>query len=376
MHTNDRSFLKSLDQQMPKFHPLKVKDIRRETKDAVSVAFELPEELQSDYQFTQGQYLTLKTIINEEEVRRNYSVCVSPLDEELRVAIKEVPGGRFSTFANRVLQVGDTLDVMTPMGQFFTEVKSDQAKNYIGFAGGSGITPIMSILKTVLQVEPESTFTLFYANRGGDSIIFHEEIEGLKNIYLNRFTIHHIFSEEKLESELFNGFITKEKIAQFSRLLFDANKVDEYFICGPEPMMLAIRDGLEALDVDAQKIHIELFTSPGDKPNKLPTDTAPKKSFDPTKESKVTIILDGDQIEFNLGYGGDSVLDAALKQGADLPYACKGGVCCTCRAKLVKGKVDMDVNYALEPDEVEAGFILTCQSHPRTESIEVDFDVK
>jgi len=358
---------------MPKFHPLKVKDIHRETKDAVSVAFELPEDLKTDYTFKQGQYLTLKTMINGEEIRRNYSVCVSPVDNELRVAIKEVPGGRFSTFANQRLQIGDTLDVMTPMGKFFTEVKSDQTKNYVGFAGGSGITPIMSILKTVLQVESESTFTLFYANRGADSIIFHEAIEALKNIYLNRLTIHHIFSEEKLESELFNGFITKEKIAQFARLLFDENSIDEYFICGPEPMMLAIRDGLEALDVEKKKIHIELFTSPGAKIN-VNAPKVVKKAFDPTKESKVTIRLDGDEIEFALGYGGDSVLDAALKQGADLPYACKGGVCCTCRAKLTEGEVDMEVNYALEPDEVEAGYILTCQSHPRTEKIVVDYD--
>ncbi len=359
---------------MPKFHPLKVKDIHRETKDAVSVAFDLPEDLKEEYTFIQGQYLTLKTMINGEEVRRNYSVCVSPVDEELRVAIKEVHGGRFSTFANRVLQVGDTLDVMTPMGKFYTEVKADQAKNYIGFAGGSGITPIISILKTVLQVEPESTFTLFYANRGGDTIIFHEKIEALKNTYLNRFRIHHIFSEEKLETEIFNGYITKEKVAQFSRFLFDANTIDEYFICGPEPMMLAIRDGLEALEVDKKKIHIELFGTPGAKPTN--TSSPAKKPFDPTKESKVTIRLDGDEIDFVLGYDGENVLDAALKKGADLPYACKGGVCCTCRAKLVKGEVDMDVNYALEPEEVEAGFILTCQSHPRTEEIIVDYDIK
>ncbi len=360
---------------MPKFHPLKVKDIHRETQDAVSVAFELPEDLKEAYTFIQGQYLTLKATINGEEVRRNYSVCVSPVDEELRVAIKEVPGGRFSTFANRVLKVGDTLDVMTPMGKFYTEVKVGQAKNYIGFAGGSGITPIISILKTVLQIEPESTFTLFYANRGGDSIIFHEKIEALKNTYLNRFRIYHIFSQEKLETEIFNGYITKEKVAQFSRFLFDANTIDEYFICGPEPMMLAIRDGLEALEVDKKKIHIELFGTPGAKPAASASAPA-KKPFDPTKESKVTIRLDGDEIDFVLGYDGDNVLDAALKKGADLPYACKGGVCCTCRAKLVKGEVDMTVNYALEPEEVEAGFILTCQAHPRTEEIVVDYDIK
>jgi len=361
---------------MPKFHPLKVKDIRRETEDAVSVAFDVPENLKSDYQFIQGQYLTLKTIINEEEIRRNYSVCVSPLDGELRVAIKQVPFGKFSTFANQVLQIGDTLDVMTPMGRFYSEVKPENQKQYIGFAGGSGITPIISILKTVLQTEQKSTFTLFYANRGFDSIIFREEIEALKNEFMERLTVHHVFSEERLESPLFNGYISTEKTLQYAKLLFTPTTIDEYFICGPEPMMLAIRDGLESLDVEKAKIHIELFTSPDKKPKQSSAPIQAKQEFDATKASKVTIILDGDYIEFPLAYDGASILDAALDEKADLPYACKGGVCCTCRAKLIEGEVVMDVNYALEPEEVEAGFILTCQSHPRTEQIVVDFDEK
>lgn len=361
---------------MPKFHPLQVKDIRRETEDAVSVAFEIPETLQAEYQFIQGQYLTLKTAINGEEVRRNYSVCVSPLDRELRVAIKQVPFGKFSTFANQTLKVGDTLDVMTPMGKFYSEVKPENEKQYVAFAGGSGITPVISILKTVLQTEPNSTFTLFYGNRGFDAIIFREEIESLKNEFMDRLTVHHVFSEERLESPLFNGFISSEKTLQFARLLFDPKAIDEYFICGPEPMMLAIQDALETLDIEKSKIHIELFTSPDKKPAANKITSIEKPAFDPAKASKVKIRLDGDVIEFPLEYGGMSVLDAALKQGADLPYACKGGVCCTCRAKLVEGEVDMDVNYALEPEEVEAGFILTCQSHPRTEKIVVDFDEK
>lgn len=361
---------------MPKFHSLKVKDIRRETEEAVSVAFDVPEELKSEYEFIQGQYLTLKTIINEEEVRRNYSVCVSPLEGELRVAIKQVPFGKFSTFANQVLEVGDTLDVMTPMGKFYSEVKPDQTKQYVGFAGGSGITPIISIIKTVLQVEPASSFTLFYGNRGIESIIFRESIEALKNEYMNRLTVHHIFSEERLESPLFNGFITSEKTMQYAKLLFDPEQIDEYFICGPEPMMLAIRGGLESLNIEKSKIHIELFTSPDAKPKPAVNLENKKPDFDSSKASAVTIQLDGDMIDFHLEYGGKSILDAALEQNADLPYACKGGVCCTCRAKLMEGEVEMDVNYALEPEEVEAGFILTCQSHPRTERIVIDFDEK
>lgn len=360
---------------MPKFHTLSVCDIRRETADAVSIAFDVPETLKGDFAFKQGQYLTIRKEINGEELRRNYSVCVSPLSGELRVAIKQVPNGRFSTFANQQLKVGDRLDVMTPMGKFFTEVKEGQQKNYVGFAGGSGITPIMSILKTVLEVEPGSSFTLFYANRGFDSIIFNEEIEAMKNRFMDRFIVHHIFSEEQIEGKLFNGFITAEKTQDFARFFFDVEKVDEYFICGPEPMMLAIQEGLRNLKVEDKKIHLELFTAPGKRPTA--TAAAPKKPvIDPAKASKVKIILDGDAFEFALPYGGENVLDAALKQGADLPFACKGGVCCTCRAKVIEGEVEMDVNYALEPEEVEAGFILTCQAHPRTERVVVDFDTK
>ncbi len=359
---------------MSKFHSLKVKEIQKETEDAVSVVFDVPDELKDAYQFKQGQYLTFRKEINGEEIRRNYSVCVSPLENELRIAVKKVPGGRFSTFANEELKVGDILETMTPMGRFYTEMNRENEKNYIGFAGGSGITPIISILKTVLQVEPKSSFTLFYGNRGFDSIIFREEIELLKNEYMDRLTIHHIFSEEKLEGELFNGFITVDKCKQFAKHLFDVNDVDEFFICGPEPMMLAIRDGLQSLEVDNKKVHIELFTTPGQKQD-FGISKSSNSTIDPGKESQVTVLLDGDSFDFTLTYGAESVLDKALKQGADLPFACKGGVCATCKAKLIEGKVEMDVNYALEEDELKAGYILTCQSHPRTEKLVVDYDV-
>lgn len=361
---------------MAKFHPLKIKDIRRETDSAVSVAFEVPDPLEQDYQFVQGQYLTLKAIINGEEVRRNYSICVSPLDKELRVAIKQVPMGKFSTYANQVLNVGDTLDVMTPMGRFYTALDAQQAKQYVGFAGGSGITPIISILKTVLQTEPDSNFTLFYANKGFDTIIFREAIEALKNEFMERLRVYHIFSQERLESPLFNGHITKEKVLQFSRLLFDPTNIDEYFICGPEAMMLAIKEALEELGTTSSKIHMELFTTPGKKEVKQAKKAVKESTIDAKHMSQVTIQLDGDFVEFPLAYGGESILDAALDKGADLPYACKGGVCCTCRAKVVEGEVEMEVNYALEPEEVEAGFVLTCQAHPKTSKVLIDFDEK
>ena len=359
---------------MSKFYALKVKEIRKETDEAVSVVFDVPAELKEAYKFKQGQYLTFKKQINGEEIRRNYSVCVSPLENELRVAVKKVPGGRFSTYANEVLKVGDVLETMTPMGRFYTEMNPNNEKNYIGFAGGSGITPVMSILKTVLQSEPKSSFTLFYGNRGFDSIIFREAIEALKNEYMGRLTIHHIFSDEKLEGELFNGFITIEKCKQFAKYLFDIKTIDEYFICGPEPMMLAIRDSLQSLGVGNKKIHVELFTTPGQKKD-FGVPQPGESAIDPSKESQVTVLLDGDEFDFTLSYGAESVLDRALKQGADLPFACKGGVCATCKAKLLEGEVEMEVNYALEEDELEAGYILTCQSHPRTEKLIVDYDV-
>ncbi len=360
---------------MPKFHSLTIKDIRKETDSAVSVAFDVPKQLWDSYKFIQGQYLTLKAMIKGEEVRRNYSICVSPLDQELRVAIKQVPFGKFSTYANQELKVGDTLDVMTPMGRFYTELHADNTKHYVGFAGGSGITPVISILKTILQTESKSTFTLFYANKGFDTIIFREAIEDLKNEFMERLMVYHVFSQERQEAPLFNGHINKEKTLEFAKLLFDPARIDDYFICGPEQMMLSIQEALESLDVAKSKIHIELFTTTVQQSpeEQVKTEAA---AADASNVCQVTIQVDGDLIDFSLAYGGSSILDAALAKGADLPYACKGGVCCTCRAKVIEGSVDMDVNYALEPEEVEAGFVLTCQSHPKSDKVFIDFDEK
>jgi len=360
---------------MPKFYTLKVKEVRRETPDCVSIAFDVPQDLKADYKFIQGQYLTLRTDIGGEDVRRSYSICSSPLDAELRVAVKHVPQGLFSTFANQKLQSGDALSVMTPMGKFFTELDENHAKHYVGFAAGSGITPVMSIMKTVLQREPKSHFTLFYGNKNFDSIIFREEIEALKNQYLGRLSIHHVLSREVLGSPLFNGRINAEKCAQFCKVFFDAKEVDEYFLCGPEEMIFAVKDTLTDLGVAPKRIHFELFTTAATKniKPKTKTDHSPTPS---KSDSQITVILDGDAFDFPLNSVGDNILDAALKNGADLPFACKGGVCCTCRAKVLEGKVEMDVNYALEADEVEAGFVLTCQSHPRTPKVVISFDEK
>jgi len=362
---------------MAHFHSLIVADVRRETADSVSVAFDVPAELSEDFRFIQGQYLTLRTELNGEEVRRSYSVCVGPNDGELRVAIKKVPGGLFSTFANETLQAGDVIESMVPMGKFYTELHADQTKRYVAFAAGSGITPVMSIMKAVLQTEPESHFTLFYGNRSFSSIIFREEIEALKNTYLGRLTVHHILSREDQGSDLLYGRIDLERAQLFTSKLFDAKSVDEYFLCGPEEMINTVSSHLiDTCAVDKKQVHFELFTTA----NSQKAARAPKKEVveDDAKAavSTVSVILDGESFEFSLQADGDNILDAALEAGADLPYACKGGVCCTCRAKLLEGKVDMDVNYALEDEEVEQGFILTCQAHPRTDHVVIDFDEK
>lgn len=354
---------------MPSFHHLQVKDIRRETTDCVSIAFHIPEALATNFQFTQGQYLTLRTTIKGEDIRRSYSICTSPKEADLRVAIKQVPNGRFSTYANQQLQVGATLQVMPPMGNFYTQLAPDNAHHYVAFAAGSGITPIMSILKTVLEVEPQSRFTLFFGNKTTDSILFREELEALKNIHLERLSIHHILSRESTGSMLFDGRITQEKCERFTNLLFDPTAVDAYFLCGPEAMILDVQDALLQTGVDKKKIHFELFTTPGQAKQQR---AISKKEV--VKDAAITIQLDGASYSFPMTSAETTLLDAALEGGLDLPFACKGGVCCTCRAKVIEGAASMDVNYALEPDEVAAGYILTCQAHPTTPKVAIDFD--
>lgn len=356
---------------MPKFHTLKVREVRRETADCVSVSFEVPMELKEEYQFIPGQHLTLKTDLEGGEVRRSYSICTSPNENDLRVAIKKVQGGQFSAFANELLQPGDSLDVMTPLGSFHTPLDSGQQKHYVAFAAGSGITPIIAILKAVLETEPKSHFTLFYGNRATESIIFRDQIEDLKNKYLQRLSIHHVLSQEDPGADLFYGRIDAGKCKLFFSRLLDPEDVDEFFLCGPESMIESVKGTLEDLGVPRSKIHLELFTSPVGK-----LGVTDKKWTPPVQPvlSKVTITLDGNTFTFDHTSSGAPILDAAQKAGADLPFACKGGVCCTCKAKLLKGEVDMEVNYGLEPDEVEKGYVLTCQSHPKTDVVVLSFD--
>ena len=357
---------------MVHFHSLTIKDIRQETADCVSISFDIPEELEEHYQFRHGQNLTLRLKLNGEEVRRSYSICSSPFDNELRIAIKKVEQGRFSSHANQQLKKGDVIEVLPPTGKFYTDLDTSNKKKYLAFAAGSGITPILSIIKTTLATEPNSEFTLVYGNRNRSSIIFKEQLDGLKNRFINRFTIHHILSREKTDAPINHGRINAEKCDELMKVI-DMKKMDEIFLCGPEEMIFSVRDYLIEKGIPKGRIHFELFTTPGQKTTGLKTN---QQAIDTGPKSKVSIKLDGIMFEFELSKQGSSILDAALQQGADLPFACKGGVCSTCRAKLIAGEVEMDNNYALQPDELNRGFILTCQSHPVTDSVVIDFDAK
>ncbi len=355
------------------FHKLKVKEVKQETPDCVSIAFTVPENLKADFLFEPGQNITIKKEIDGEEIRRSYSICTAPFENELRVAVKKVEGGKFSSFANNILQAGDELDILPPTGKFNTALHKSNAKKYLAIAAGSGITPVISIIKTTLQTETGSSFTLVFGNRGLSTIIFFEELEGLKNKYLNRFNFINILSREKTDAPINSGRIDPDKLNHLGKLI-DYSKTDEFFICGPEEMIFCVKDHLEQLGIDKKKIHFELFTTPGQKQSTVKSQQTMNTDTGPT--SNITVKLDGRSFDFNLGFNGENILDAALKQGADLPFACKGGVCCTCKAKLLEGEVEMEVNWGLEQEEVEQGFILTCQSHPKTENVVVDFDIK
>ena len=352
---------------MPVFNPLRVADVRRETADTVSVAFEVPEELAEAYAFEPGQHLTIRmpSPADGEEIRRSYSISSGLDDGELRIAVKNVPGGVFGAFACERLQPGDVLDVMTPIGRFTTALDPSAERSYLGIAAGSGITPVISLLRSILAREPRSRFTLLYGNRGPTSVIFREELEDLKDSYLDRLQVIHVFSREQQEVALFNGRLTGDKLRELEGKVFDAASYDEIFICGPEPMTLEARDTLVELGADPLHVHLELFGSL--------TPTAPRVHHETGERRQLTYIYNGVKTEVE-GHPDDTVLEAGELAGLDLPYSCRGGVCSTCRAKLLEGAVEMDRNYALEPWETEAGFVLTCQSHPTTDRVVVDYD--
>jgi ring-1,2-phenylacetyl-CoA epoxidase subunit PaaE len=354
---------------VPRFHRLAVEDLRRETADAVSMTFKIPDDLADDYDFAPGQYLTLRTTMDGEEVRRSYSICSGPDDGELRIAVKKVDGGAFSSWAADELKSGDELDVMTPTGRFGVRAAPDEARIYVGFAAGSGITPLLSIIKGVLAREPKSRFFLFYGNRSATGVMFLEALEELKDRFLQRFSLFHVISGEEQDIPILHGRLDGEKVRVLLRSLVPAASVDHVFICGPTGMSEEIETTCRDIGIADDRIHVERFVSGlGGKPRPkaVIAPTAPPKAF-------ASLIIDGKRRDVPVAEG-EAILDAALRAGVDLPFACKGGMCSTCRAKLVEGKAEMDVNYSLEPWELKAGFVLTCQAKPVSDNVVVDYD--
>jgi ring-1,2-phenylacetyl-CoA epoxidase subunit PaaE len=351
----------------PRFHPLRIAEVRPETADSVSLRFEVPPALAAEYVFVQGQHVTLRAQLGGQEVRRSYSICSGVDDAELRVAIKHVPGGLFSGFATRALHAGDVVDVLTPEGRFHTPLDAAHAKHYAAFAAGSGITPVLSLIKTTLAREPRSRFTLLYGNRRQGSVMFHETLEDLKDRYMRRFVLYQVFSREHQEVALFNGRLDRAKVLAFTENLLPVEAIDEAFICGPGAMIDEVEATLLERGLALSRIHVERFGVPG---------TAVQHRVEEGDAARATVemVLDGVRRDVEFFQEDPSVLDAALRAGIELPYSCKGGMCCTCRAKVLSGKVRMDKNYSLEPRDLEAGFVLTCQAHPLTERVVISFD--
>lgn len=353
------------------FEKLKIKKINRETPDCVSIEFEIPESLASKFTFREGQNITIKKEFNGEEIRRSYSICSAPFEEKLSIAVKSVDNGIFSNYANTQLKPGDELDLLPPTGNFSPKF-SATTKHNLAIAAGSGITPIISIIKQTLELASQSTFTLIYGNRNRQSVIFIDELEGLKSRFLERFNLINVFSRESTDSPIHEGRITPEKLSVL-RNMIDYHSMDNIFLCGPEELIFSSSDYFKSIGIDERKIHFELFTIPGQDSGSS-VEKSKEEVATKGKTAEVTVSIDGRSLSFNLEYDGMSVLDAGLAQGLDLPYSCKGGVCSTCKAKVLEGEVEMDNNYALEDDEVAQGFVLTCQSHPRTPKVVVDYD--
>lgn len=355
----------------PQFYDLTVSDIREETDDAKSVAFDVPDELKEELGFVQGQYLTLRATINGEELRRPYSLCVAPSSGKWRVCVKRDKMGRFSSFVNDHLQVGDKIGVMRKaMGRFYGLIEPEKAKTYVMMAGGSGITPIMSNILTILEQEPKSEITLFYGNQTRRDIIFREAFNDLKNQHMDRFRVFHVLSDEVPDVPLFEGMMTLGKVTELVTKLTQPLDVDLYLICGPGPMMDGGKAALLALGVDEKRIKIESF---GNRPvvEKKPAAEAETK---PEAVAQVDIIVDGTRSRLEMPFDTPNILDFALDAKIDAPFSCKSGICSTCRAKLVEGEVEMGEVHGLEPDEIEAGYILTCSSKPKSDKIVIDYD--
>ena len=355
---------------MSNFHPLKISGLHRDTRDAVLITFDIPAALASEFIYQPGQHLTLRAHIQGEEVRRSYSICSAVQDDELRIAIKKVSDGVFSTWATSSLEVGSVIDVMPPMGNFHLPFEAASQRRYLAVAAGSGITPIFSIIKSTLLAEPQSSFALVYGNRASSTVMLRDDIANLKDQFLDRLSVIHVLSREKQDIDLFNGRIDAEKFSQLAAHWISLADIDHAFICGPQTMMMQVSECLKSFGMPSDHIHMELFGVAG-------TQITRKRSVGQSVSAdvcEVTVIVDGNHQSFTMRRDQQSVLDAGLEQGIDLRYACKGGICASCRCKLIEGQVDMDANYALEDYEVARGFVLSCQAFPMTEKLVLDFD--
>jgi ring-1,2-phenylacetyl-CoA epoxidase subunit PaaE len=357
------------------FHPLRIRAVTPETDSAICLEFEVPDALRERFRFRQGQYLTLKSQVEDQELRRCYSICSGVDEGSLRVAIKKIEGGAFSNHAHQSFRAGATLEVMPPQGKFFSELQPEARRRYLCIAAGSGITPIISIVKSVLSREPQSEVTLLYGNQRSATIMFREELGFLKNRYLTRFNWINILSREEQDASVLHGRINNRKGGELNRKrLITIREFDEFFLCGPESMISEVSRGLRSEGIDESRIHYELFYA-----NAEDAATVIQKHHQRAEQfggrvSKVTVTMDGRSGSFELSADGENILDAAMAAGMDVPFSCKGGVCATCKAKLVSGEVDMDLNHALSPEEVAAGYVLTCQAHPISDTVALDFD--
>jgi ring-1,2-phenylacetyl-CoA epoxidase subunit PaaE len=355
------------------YHPLKIVEVRPEGSDAVCVTLKVPDELRDTFRFAPGQHIGVRAAIDGQEVRRTYSICSATDEEHLRIGVRVQDRGSMSGHLGRALRAGDALEVLPPTGRFILTPDAKAARMYCAFAGGSGITPILGIIKNVLRHEPDSRFLLFYGNRTTASIMFAEELLALKDRYPQRLSLYFLMSREPQDVEVFNGRLDAAKVGVLGRELFDARGVDGYFLCGPDTMIESVREGLVGLGVEPSRIHSEHFTSEGVRLKPDPHQAKPEQAPD-KGQTQVTVLMDGRRRSFAMASDGTTVLEAAEDAGLDLPYSCRAGVCSTCRTRVVRGEVTMMTNYALEPWEVEAGYVLCCQALPASTELELTYD--
>lgn len=369
---------------MLKYHPLTIAELRPEASDALCIGLAVPQELREAYRFLPGQHVGLRALLDGKEMRRTYSICSAIGEEQLRIGVRLQERGRMSQYLARQLRIGDRLDVLTPTGRFFVTPDPAAARSYVAFAAGSGITPILGILRNVLSYEPASRFSLFYGNRTAASIMFAEELLALKDRYPERLALSFLLSREPQDIELFNGRLDAQKTAQLAQGLFDPTRVDAFFLCGPGTMIESVQGALLGLGVDSARIHFERFTTEGvSAPDVDRVARASEVGADPAgarvpgdaaASTQVTVVMDGRRRAFSMTRGGQTVLEAAEEAGLELPYSCRAGVCSTCRTRVVRGAVTMTANYALEPWELESGYVLCCQALPTTDELEINYD--